>query len=76
MYSTTAIIKFVLINIVLLFCLTDFVSKLGIVVRTEGAVCLVNRFIEQTGNSESVFLLRDGARVPYDEVRKSVEMNQ
>lgn len=48
----------------------------GIELDEKFADVIVNRFVEQTGNSESVFLLRDGARVPYDEVRKSAEMNQ
>ena len=29
---------------------------------------IVKRFVEQTGNSESVFLLRAGSQIPYDKV--------
>jgi hypothetical protein len=28
----------------------------------------VKRYIEQTHNSESVYLIRDGMKIPYDEV--------
>ena len=40
----------------------------GIELDEKFADVIVNRFVEQTGNSESVFLLRDGSRIPYDKV--------
>ena len=33
---------------------------------------IVNRFAESTGSSSNVFLLRDGVRVPYDEVKNTI----
>ena len=48
----------------------------GIELDEKFADVIVTRFVEQNGNSESVFLLRDGACVPYDEVRKLAEKNQ
>ncbi|SHJ10025.1 site-specific DNA-methyltransferase [Propionispora hippei] len=40
----------------------------GIELDEKFADVIVNRFVEQTGNSESVFLLRDGSQIPYDKV--------
>ena len=40
----------------------------GIELDEKVADVIVNRFVEQTGNSESVFLLRDGSQIPYDKV--------
>ena len=43
----------------------------GIELDEKFADVTVNRFVEAAGDSSSVFLLRDGVRVPYDEVRKA-----
>ena len=40
----------------------------GIELDEKFADVIVKRFVEQTGNSESVFLLRDGSKIPYDKV--------
>ena len=40
----------------------------GIELDEKFADVIVKRFVEQTGNSESVFLLRDGSQIPYDKV--------
>ena len=40
----------------------------GIELDEKFADVIVNRFVEHTGNSESVFLLRDGSQIPYDKV--------
>ena len=44
----------------------------GIELDEKFADVIVNRFVEATGDSTSVFLLRGGVRVPYAEVRKAV----
>ena len=43
----------------------------GIELDEKFADVIVNRFVEQTGNSESVFLLRDGSKIPYDKGPRS-----
>jgi len=40
----------------------------GIELDEKFADVIVNRFVEQTGNSGSVFLLRDGSKITYDKV--------
>lgn len=40
----------------------------GIELDEKFADVIVKRFVEQTGNSESVFLLRAGSQIPYDKV--------
>ena len=43
----------------------------GIELDEKFADVIVNRFVETVGDSSGVFLLRDGIRIPYDEVRKA-----
>lgn len=38
------------------------------------ASVILRRYVEDTGNSDSVFVIRDGQRIPYSELVKEVEM--
>ena len=41
----------------------------GIELDERFADVIVNRFVEAVGDSSGAFLLRDGCRIPYDELR-------
>ena len=43
----------------------------GIELDEKFADVIVNRFVEATGESSGVFLLRDGVRIPYADIRKA-----
>jgi site-specific DNA-methyltransferase (adenine-specific) len=45
----------------------------GIELDEKFADVIVNRFVETTGDASKVFLLRDGEKIPFDEVKKRME---
>lgn len=45
----------------------------GIELDEKFADVIVNRFVETTGDASKVFLLRDGEKIPFDEVKKKME---